>query len=342
MNSPPSDRGETCFDIPINTFDGGEDNRETTRDTCHIHDFDGSFSSERAIHGEQYVWVKGLVLGQGSFGTVYEGLDQRTGRMLAVKEIRIDARNDADNKFKADLEKEIDICKDLKHPHLVSYFGHDAIDGKLYIYLEYMSGGSLAYILSQYGPLEEKLVQLYSKGLLEGLQYLHTRQPHLILHRDIKGANVLVGDENKVKLADFGCSKKTADTLAKTMCGSIPWMAPEVIMNWGYGRRSDVWSFGCTVIEMATAKLPWGGFANAMVAMRRIGMSTELPNVPDNLSEDCRDFIHQCLVRDKTLRPLAETLLLHKFVRGVDDSRTHDECTNMLMMSIARKSSAHY
>jgi len=175
--------------------------------------------------------------------------------MFAVKEVRIDRKLDTDVKFQSDLENEIEIYKELSHPHIVAYLGHDYIDSHLYIYLEYMPGGSVAQVLSQFGPFAEELIQRYAREILEGLEYLHTRDP-LILHRDIKGANILVGD-GKVKLADFGCSKRTADTLSQSLRGSIPWMAPEVIQQTGYGRRRDIWSFGCVLIEMATAKHPW-------------------------------------------------------------------------------------
>jgi len=250
-------------------------------------------------------------------GSVYEGLDQLTGQMFAVKEVRIDRKLDTDVTFQADLENEIEIYKELSHPHIVAYLGNDYIDSHLYIYLEYMPGGSVAQVLSQFGPFAEELIQRYAREILEGLEYLHTRDP-LILHRDIKGANILVGD-GKVKLADFGCSKRTADTLSQSLRGSIPWMAPEVIQQTGYGRRSDIWSFGCVLIEMATAKHPWGKFDNPMAAMMRIGMSQETPPAPEHLSEVCQDFIQNCVRRDKNLRPLASTLLQHEFVRDVKD-----------------------
>jgi len=296
--------------------------------------FEGTLSSTRAIRGDSFVWVKGQVLGRGSLGTVYEGLDQSSGQMLAVKEIMIDSKNQADKKFQADMKNEIDIFKDLTHPHIVSYLGHDSLDDHLYIYLEYMSGGSVAQVLSQYGPFAEELVQLFAREILEGLEYLHTRKPSLILHRDIKGANILLGNGH-VKLSDFGCSKKTADTLAQTMRGSIPWMAPEVVMSSGYGRRSDVWSFGCSVLEMLTAKLPWGGFDNPMAGMRRIGMTSDIPAVPENISGECKEFIHQCLIRDKTTRPLASSLLQHDFVQDVSASRTPDESLSTMIFNLS-------
>merc|ERR1712226_586291 len=102
------------------------------------------------------------------------------------------------------------ICKDLKHPRIVSYKGHDDFDGALYIYLEYMPGGSLAQVLAQFGHFDSELVAIYARELLEGLAYLHTVTPPVV-HRDIKGANVLVGLDSQVKLADFGCSKRSGD-----------------------------------------------------------------------------------------------------------------------------------
>merc|ERR1719414_1149544 len=199
-------------------------------------------------------------------------MDQETGQVFAAKEVQINQADEADLKFKRDLENEISIVRALKHPRIVSYLGHDNIDSCLYIYLEYMPGGSMAQVLAQFGALDENLLVLYTRELLEGLEYLHTRDPPVV-HRDIKGGNVLVGLDCRVKLSDFGCSKRTQDTWSCTMKGSIPWMAPEVIKHTGYGRRADIWSFGCVMIEMASASSPWGKFDNPMAAMHKIGMS---------------------------------------------------------------------
>lgn len=273
-----------------------------------------TMSAQNAVRGSTFVWTRGEVLGRGTLGVVYKALDQRTGQMFAVKEVRIDKKLDTDMKFKKALEMELSIYKELLHPHIVSYLGHDYLDSNLYIYLEYMPGGSVAQVLSQFGPFDETLIGTYARELLEGLEYLHTRQP-TVLHRDIKGANILVGLDCKVKLSDFGCSKRTADTFSQSLRGSIPWMAPEVINQSGYGRRSDIWSFGCVLIEMATTKHPWGNFDNPMAAMIKIGMSDSTPPVPDCVSELCQGFIRLCTQRDRNLRPLASTLLRHEFVQ---------------------------
>lgn len=271
-----------------------------------------------SVKGTNLTWVKGEILGQGSLGSVFKALDQRTGQIFAVKEVRIDVRDKADVKFRAALENEIDICKDLKHDRIVSYLGHDNIDSSLYIYLEYMPGGSLTQVLSQFGPFEEALIATYTRDLLQGLNYLHTRDP-VVLHRDVKGANILVGLDCRVKLSDFGCSKRTADTLSLSLRGSIPWMAPEVIQQTGGGRRSDIWSLGCVVIEMATARHPWGEFDNPVAAMVKIGMSNATPPLPEAVSACCKDFIKQCTQRDKNQRPCAEVMLEHELVKDLCD-----------------------
>jgi len=276
--------------------------------------FGDTLSSPSAVRGSVMTWARGEVLGHGSLGCVFKAMDQRTGQMFAVKEVRVDAKIDSERKFREALENEVSICKELQHPHIVSYMGHDYIDSSLYIYLEYMPGGSVAQVLSQFGAFDESLMTTYARELLEGLTYLHTRSP-VVLHRDIKGANILVGLDCHVKLTDFGCSKRTADTMSQSLRGSIPWMAPEVIQQTGYGRRSDVWSFGCVMIEMATARHPWGSFDNPMAAMVKIGMSDATPPLPDTVSQECQSFIGLCTQRDKMLRPHAADLLLHEFVQ---------------------------
>eukprot|EP00931_Biecheleriopsis_adriatica_P007106 TRINITY_DN10841_c0_g1_i2.p1 TRINITY_DN10841_c0_g1~~TRINITY_DN10841_c0_g1_i2.p1 ORF type:complete len:355 (+),score=59.55 TRINITY_DN10841_c0_g1_i2:69-1067(+) len=219
-------------------------------------------------------WVRGEAVGRGSLGTVYQAMDQQTGQLIAVKEVAINSSDSMDLKFKEQLENEIKIVQDLKHDRIVAYLGHDYMDSCLYIYLEFMAGGCVSEALAQFGCFEESLVVSYTRELLEGLQYLHTRDPPVI-HRDIKGANVLVDLECHVKLSDFGCSKRTEpdSTMAHTLRGSIPWVAPEVLKGSGYGRKADIWSLGCVMIEMATAKHPWGSFDNPMAAMCKIAMS---------------------------------------------------------------------
>lgn len=279
-----------------------------------------TLSSPTAVHGTCRKWAKGATIGQGSLGLVFEAMDQSTGQVFAVKELSINTADKDDMKFKDALENEVSICAALDHPNIVRYFGHDYMDSQLYIYLEYCIGGSMSGVLKQFGMLEESLIHVYARDLLMGLAYLHTHQPPVV-HRDIKGANVLMAEDASVerdlraKLSDFGCSKRAEQTLSNTMRGSIPWMAPEVIRNTGYGRAADIWSFGCVLVEMASAKSPWGKFDNPMAAMCKIGMSKETPPVPEQLSDLCKDLIGRCLQRDPSDRPTAKSLVEHAFLR---------------------------
>eukprot|EP00743_Colponemidia_sp_Colp-15_P006913 GILK01007462.1.p1 GENE.GILK01007462.1~~GILK01007462.1.p1 ORF type:complete len:728 (-),score=124.50 GILK01007462.1:146-2329(-) len=269
----------------------------------------------RQIQGHMFRWTAGDYLGHGSLGSVFRALDQNSGKLIAVKQLRYDPSLEEEEKMVAELEDEIGILKDLKHPHIVRYFGSERHNDNFFIYLEFMAGGSIATTLTQFGPIDEDLISRYLFQILQGLAYLHANK---IVHRDIKGANILVDSDGTVKLSDFGCSKRLDSTLTgsniKTIRGSIPWMAPEVIRQSGHGRKADIWSVGCTVIEMAQARHPWPDFDNHLAAMYKIAMSNDLPEVPSHLSASCRDFILTCLQRDPSKRPTADILLQHPFV----------------------------
>uniref|UniRef100_A0A7S2LZJ5 Protein kinase domain-containing protein n=1 Tax=Zooxanthella nutricula TaxID=1333877 RepID=A0A7S2LZJ5_9DINO len=238
-------------------------------------------------------------------------MDCEAGLLFAVKKAIFDEHSEEDRRFRARLEAELDICKGLRHPNIISYLGHDYQDNTLYIYLEYAPGGSIATILSEFGAMGDPLLQTATKGLLEGLNYLHTREPPVV-HRDIKGANILVDLSFCMKLADFGCSKRSSVTTSFTILGSVPWMAPEVIQQQdGHGRKADIWSVGCTLIEMASAEKPWGEkvFDNFMFAMSHIGLSDALPPIPHAVSHSCRELIASCIRRKPQDRPSAADLL---------------------------------
>ena len=135
--------------------------------------------------------------------------------------------------------QELRFLKQLKHEHVVEYIDahFDSRSNTLYIFLEYLPGGSIASQMERFGRCDEKLAQRYTRQLLKGLEYLHEKR---IVHRDLKGGNVLVTMEGTVKLADFGASKMYRDATCtdgmKSMRGSVFWMAPEVIRETGYGK----------------------------------------------------------------------------------------------------------
>lgn len=289
----------------------------------------------KTINGRSLRWVRGETIGRGTMGTVFQAMDPVQGSVFAVKEVVFQEDNEEDLAFRKQLQTELEIVKEVQHLRVVSYKGHDYFDGCLFIYMEIMHGGSLATVLKQFGALDVDMIQVYTQQLLEGLTHLHSQKPP-VLHRDIKGANILVGTDGSVKLSDFGCSKRTMETMAHTLKGSIPWMAPEVIANTGYGRRADIWSLGCVLIEMASASSPWGKLDNPMAAMFRISMGKEGPPMPEvqgpeALARSCIDFIRQCVQRDKQKRPYAEQLQVHDFVKDLEVKDCDQLCMTMTM-----------
>jgi mitogen-activated protein kinase kinase kinase len=277
---------------------------------------------------------KGQAIGEGTFGRVYKGLNERTGELLAIKQLSL---VDGAQSEVALLRKEIQVMWDLDHENIVRYLGTAQSDKYLFIILEYVPGGSIQSMLHQFGAFSESLICRFSCQILSGVEYLHHKG---IVHRDIKGSNILVTDAGIAKLADFGCSKQlpglctaSLEESLRAIRGSVPWMAPEVIKQSGHGRASDIWSFGATVIEMATGKPPWPEFSNNLAALFHVATSKEPPPVPAHLTPACAAFLRRCLVIEVQDRASAAELLLDGFVANttrpppphvpVDDDETY-------------------
>ncbi|KAJ4831895.1 hypothetical protein Tsubulata_018102 [Turnera subulata] len=280
-------------------------------------------------------WKKGRLLGRGTFGDVFLGFNSESGEMCAMKEVTLFS-DDAKSKESAQqLGQEIALLSRLQHPNIVQYYGSETVNSKqpmfytvssigsfcieqvgdkLYIYLEYVSGGSIYKLLQDYGQFGEIAIRSYTQQILSGLAYLHAKNT---VHRDIKGANILVDPSGRVKLADFGMAKHiTGQSCPLSFKGSPYWMAPEVIKNSnGCNLAVDIWSLGCTVLEMATTKPPWSQY-EGVAAMFKIGNSKELPAIPDHLSDEGKDFVRQCLQRNPSNRPTSAQLLEHPFVKN--------------------------
>lgn len=258
-------------------------------------------------------WKKGKLLGRGTFGHVYLGFNSESGQMCAIKEVRVVSDDQTSKECIKQLNQEINLLSQLSHPNIVRYYGSELSDERLSVYLEYVSGGSIHKLLQEYGPFKEPVIQTYTRQILLGLAYLHTRNT---VHRDIKGANILVDPHGEIKLADFGMAKHmTSCASMLSFKGSPYWMAPEVVMNTnGYSLAVDIWSLGCTVLEMATSKPPWSQY-EGVAAIFKIGNSKDIPEIPEHLSDDAKSFIKLCLQRDPSARPTASRLLDHHFVR---------------------------
>lgn len=176
--------------------------------------------------------INGSPIGRGSFGTVHLGIDYTTGTLMAVKSILLsshvfdkDRNNRGDSSMLLDFQREINVLRSLNHENIVRYLGSEVLpcgEGDsvmLYIFQEWVPGGSLAGLLRKFGPFSTTIIQRYLMQILQGLSYLHE---HHIIHRDIKGGNILVDDRGVVKLADFGAAKQGIPTLSSSKCSIIP------------------------------------------------------------------------------------------------------------------------
>ncbi|CAI9763421.1 unnamed protein product [Fraxinus pennsylvanica] len=263
-------------------------------------------------HNSLTNWRKGRLLGRGSFGHVYLGFSSENGQMCAIKEVKVVSDDPTSKESLKQLNQEINLLSQLSHGNIVQYYGSDLNEETLSVYLEYVSGGSIHKLLQEHGSFREPVIQNYTRQILSGLAYLHGRNT---VHRDIKGANILVDPKGHIKLADFGMAKHiTAYSSVLSFKGSPYWMAPEVVMNTnGYSLAVDIWSLGCTILEMATSKPPWSQY-EGVAAIFKIGNSKDMPVIPDHLSNDAKSFIQLCLQREPSARPTASKLLEHPFV----------------------------
>lgn len=267
-------------------------------------------------------WQKGKLIGRGSYGSVYHATNLETGASCAMKEVDLFPDDPKSSDCIKQLEQEIRILRQLHHPNIVQYYGSEVVGDRLYIYMEYVHPGSLQKFMHEHcGAMTESVVRNFTRHILSGLAYLHSTKT---IHRDIKGANLLVDALGSVKLADFGVSKiLTEKSFELSLKGSPYWMAPELMMaaikkesSPDVAMAIDIWSLGCTIIEMLTGKPPWSEFEGPQAMFKVLHKS---PHIPENLSSEGQDFLQQCFRRNPAERPSAAVLLTHAFVQNLHD-----------------------
>uniref|UniRef100_A0A4W5KXC5 Mitogen-activated protein kinase kinase kinase kinase n=1 Tax=Hucho hucho TaxID=62062 RepID=A0A4W5KXC5_9TELE len=252
-------------------------------------------------------------IGSGTYGDVYKARNVNTGELAAIKVIKLEPGED----FEV-VQQEIIVMKDCKHSNIVAYFGSYLRRDKLWISMEYCGGGSLQDIYHVTGPLSESQIAYMSRETLQGLYYLHNKGK---MHRDIKGANILLTDNGYVKLADFGVSAQITATLAKrkSFIGTPYWMAPEVAAverKGGYNQLCDIWAVGITAIELAELQPPMFD----LHPMRALFLMTKSNFQPPKLKDKVKwgnnfhHFVKLSLTKNPKKRPTAEKLLQHPFV----------------------------
>lgn len=271
-----------------------------------------------------FKWMKGQLIGKGTFGRVYLGMNITTGELIAVKQVEVNPKAAGSDKDKIkelvkSLDQEIDTMQHLDHPNIVQYLGCERKEYSISIFLEYISGGSVGSCIRKHGKFEESVVSSLTRQTLLGLSYLHREG---ILHRDLKADNILLDLDGTCKISDFGISKKTdniyGNDVTNSMQGSVFWMAPEVIRSQGqgYSAKVDIWSLGCVVLEMFAGKRPWSK-EEAIGAIYKLGSLNQAPPIPEDVSRvigvEGLSFMYDCFTIDPTERPTAETLLRAPF-----------------------------
>ncbi|XP_026164803.1 mitogen-activated protein kinase kinase kinase kinase 3-like isoform X5 [Mastacembelus armatus] len=252
-------------------------------------------------------------IGSGTYGDVYKARNVNTGELAAIKVIKLEPGEDF-----AVVQQEIIMMKDCKHSNIVAYFGSYLRRDKLWISMEYCGGGSLQDIYHVTGPLSESQIAYMSRETLQGLYYLHSKGK---MHRDIKGANILLTDNGYVKLADFGVSAQITATLAKrkSFIGTPYWMAPEVAAverKGGYNQLCDIWAVGITAIELAELQPPMFDLHPMRALFLMTKSNFQPPKLKDKVkwTNNFHHFVKLALTKNPKKRPTAEKLLQHPFV----------------------------
>ena len=245
------------------------------------------------------------------------------------------------------IRKEISILQMLSHPNIIKYHYAEmsAEEKAVDILLEYIPGGSVRNLLDKFGPLDEKIIKIYIKQILEGLKYLHMKG---IVHHNLKCSNILVANEGMIKLSDLLAIKRivagyntkpienTSDNTNRIvipgyMMNSLYWMAPEVINNMEGGKPADIWSLGCVMYEMRTGKPPWLEFGKDPVKMLE-GFPSDGPKLPKNcLTPLAESWLRRCFAKKPGDRPTVDELLNDPFIVKEDQSG------DMQAMALVRK-----
>lgn len=259
------------------------------------------------------IYQRQEVIGRGNFGVVYKGYHKKTKQLVAIKVLNLDTAED-DVK---EVQHEIQLLSQLKladAENITRYHGSYLHGSRLWIIMEYCAGGSVRTLMKA-GRIEERHLSVITRELLIAIQYMHKAG---IIHRDIKAANILITQQGRVQLCDFGVAAQLVSSKTKrsTIVGTPYWMAPEVITEGAsYNVKADIWSLGITLYEIATGSPPLSD-QEAMRAIFLIPRNKPARLEGSQYSAALKEIVALCLDELPDERPSAEELSKTKFVRG--------------------------
>jgi len=248
----------------------------------------------------------GKPLGRGKFGNVYLAREKKTEFVVALKVLFKNQLAAAGVEYQ--LRREIEIQSHLRHPNILRLFGYFYDKSRVYLILEYAPGGELYKLLQKSGRFSEEQTAQYICSLAHALSYCHHKH---VIHRDIKPENLLLGAKNELKIADFGWSVYAPDSRRQTLCGTLDYLAPEMIEGQQHGESVDIWGLGVLMYEFLVGRPPFEA-AGQHETYNRI-MKADL-SIPAHVSDTARDLLQQLLVKDPKRRIPFHQVLAHPWI----------------------------
>ncbi|XP_069763382.1 serine/threonine-protein kinase WNK4 isoform X2 [Narcine bancroftii] len=264
-----------------------------------------------------------IELGRGSFKTVYKGLDTETTVEVAWCELQTRKLSKAERQR---FSEEVEMLKGLQHPNIVRFYDSfkSSVKGHKCIVLvtELMTSGTLKTYLKRFKAMKNKVLQRWSRQILKGLQFLHTRSPPII-HRDLKCDNIFItGPTGSVKIGDLGLATLKSASFAKSVIGTPEFMAPEMYEE-KYDEAVDVYAFGMCLLEMATSEYPYSECHNAAQIYRKVTSGVKPASFNKVKVPELKEIIEGCIRQNKDERYTIQDLLDHSFFQ--EDTGVHVE-----------------
>ncbi|KAL7424813.1 spindle assembly checkpoint kinase [Cryptotrichosporon argae] len=255
----------------------------------------------------------GRPLGKGHFGRVYLARLKTNGFILALKCLD---RSVANEDVQRQVRREIQIMQELRHPNIIRLYGYFTDPANIYLMLEYAGQGELFRQLAKAGRFSEKRSARYVRQVADGLAYLHSKN---VIHRDIKPENLLIGLNGEIKIGDFGWSVYSPEESQRTLCGTLSYVSPEMVLGQPHGHAIDIWALGVLAYEMVIGAEPFGADTAGGPRQVHIRICRVDVRFPEHVSELAKGLILSLLRLDPADRLPLEAVRDYPWVKQYDN-----------------------